>query len=292
MSDQLTPAQLEKGLSAAVHIGKMKKAVSEFHDHMKAFHAGHLKKVLAGEATHAMHKAHFEATDNLHKAHKEDMHTAFGMLHKILGTEEATADGGGDDTPKAENIESKGTESLIHFKVAEGGTVDIGKMEKALQIAKDSKCSAETITKLETDLVLAKAVLPDPKPLTDAPVTVGAFAELMKKNNEEMQKSTADLVTAIFKGVLGKAADEEDGKTCKSCNKPMADCKCKVDKAAETTDVSKGVGDRTQVAHPVQKLAQPEGINKGAQPAAEVDTSRETVEKALGGDAQAALAMF
>ena len=56
METQTSTPALEKGLSAAVHIGKMKKAVSEFHDHMKAFHAGHLKKVLAGEATHAMHK--------------------------------------------------------------------------------------------------------------------------------------------------------------------------------------------------------------------------------------------
>src|SRR5271170_1822089 len=132
---------LAKAHSVALHLGKMKKAVASFNEHM----------------------------EKLHKAHHDDMVGAFGKLHKLVGIDEAAppVPGGtsnpaggpsagknredlyGDGKPKGDtDLKGEGTKSLVEFTgdAAGGGTSKTTKAEESL-----------SMTKAETEEVLAKA---------------------------------------------------------------------------------------------------------------------------------------
>lgn len=93
---------LAKAHSLRQHLGKMRKAVSSFHEHMQ----------------------------KAHSAHHADMVKAFGHLHKLVGIEPGEQEeyGATGGEPKGVSPEAAGTKNLQDFGGGEGS--DVGKAAK------------------------------------------------------------------------------------------------------------------------------------------------------------------
>lgn len=267
---------LEKAHSMSVHLGRMAKAVTDFHDKLKAHHEDHMAK-----------------TDGLHKAHHDDMcksldhiHNLLGIEHskvaKILGVEEAETYG--DDKPKPQNPEEEGTESLIHIPPPHGGgkvtAADrAAQIEKVLEVAKAGNFSEKTITELELALAVAKSQIPPPKP---EPAKAMSAEEIAKLVSETVSKAQTDFLNALFKG----GDEEEEDKKCPGCGKPESKCSCK-------TITTSGIGDRSNVKKaPVVTTPITKAQENGAPIQQTIVTETVDIEKAVGGNQEEGLKLM
>jgi hypothetical protein len=143
---------LQKAHSAAHHLARIQKAVSDFNDKMTGMHKAHCDSMCKAHEAHsnmmkAEHSSHLEKVSALHKAHHADLTKAIGNMHKILGVEQIGGEYGVDE-PNADpgvggattNIQDFGGSRVQTSKVA--GATEPVDIEAAIAKALDQFAGA------------------------------------------------------------------------------------------------------------------------------------------------------
>jgi len=244
---------LAKSHSISQHLGKMKKAVSSFHDSMVQAHNDHAEKCekmhkaaaedgnLVSPDFHTkmvkLHKDHAARMTKLHKAHHDDMHKAIGHLHKLVGVDPAPdAEGSyanhgvSSNEPQPRDLMGSGTVNLQDF----GGTPS----DDAAKTVKPQTQSA-------------------PAPATSESVTKTELADMLKGLLEQFETKLESQQVEFAKALFSP----EDGVQLESMPNAPQMTQTNYQPVHKANGV--GVGDRTRLAQPVAQVVTDANLSKG-----------------------------